>query len=674
MLALSLSIALLIAVAAAYLLLRADRKRAVPYPFLTASLRGLLIFLCLLLLLAPKAKKRTNETLKPLVLLVQDNSQSIPAALSKQQSAYNQKVKELATKLSASYRLVCRNLEGPASTDSLDQYTAPATNLSQTLEEAAELYGQQNLSAVIFASDGWYNEGANPLYTELSLSGALYTIALGDTAIAKDLRIAKVYANKSVALSSHWEVRADILATKCAGVQQNVSLTDAAGHVVATAPVNISSDRFDASVSFSVKTDKAGLLQYRISVPEQAGETNTANNRTSVFVEVVQEKKKILLLAAAPHPDIRAIADAMKGLEQYELVVKTAAEQSGSFSEYVAVILHGLPSNMHNVSPASLQGKSVWYIAGLQNNYFQLNALQKASRFSMGMAQHSAEPRYDKSFNTFTLPANIAAVTDILPPLTVVSAEISNQLPGQAIFTDAAGTPLWSVFPGAVPVAITSGEGLWRWRLYEYKNFGNQNTVDECIRQTLNFLTANNNAKPFRTELPKHVWNNAEHITIGAYLYNANNETVNDPEATISIRDSAGHTRNFTFERNAGSYRIDIGALPAGNYSYTAQTSFNGKPLSDAGSFAVEATSLEALETGCNYPLLYELARKHHGVTFSTGNMMSVIDSINHNNGIRPLIVEHSESTDLISFKWLLALILLLATAEWLLRKYWMAM
>lgn len=674
MLVLSLSIALLIAVAAAYLLFRADRRRAVPYPFLTASLRGLLVLLCLLLLLAPKINKRTNETLKPLVLLVQDHSQSIPAALGKEQGLYNQKMKELAKKLSSSYRLVCHNLEGPVSKDSLDRYTAQATNLSQALEQTGELYGQQNLSAVILASDGWYNEGANPLFTEIPVNGALYTIALGDTTVARDLRIAKIYANKTAALNSQWEVRADILATRCKGVQQNVNLTDAEGHVVATAPININSDRFDASVSFSVKTDKAGLRQYRISVPEQAGEANTANNRTSVFVDVVQEKKKILLLAAAPHPDVKAIAEAMKGLEQYELSVKTAAEMPGSFSEYAAVILHSLPSNMHNVAPASLQGKSVWYIAGLQNNYFQLNALQKASRFSMGMAQHTAEPQYNKTFNIFTLPANVAAVTDILPPLMVVSAEISNQLPGQAIFTDASGTPLWSIFPGAVPLAITAGEGIWRWRLYEYKNFGNQGTVDECIRQTLNFLTANNSAKPFRTELPKYVWNNAEHITMGAYLYNANNETVNEPEATISIRDSAGRTRSFTFERNAGSYRIDIGALPAGNYTYTAQTSFNGRTFKDAGSFAVEATNLEALETGCNYPLLYELARKHHGVTFNTANMMSVADSIEHNTNIHPLIVEHSESANLIDFKWLFALILLVAAAEWLLRKYWMAM
>jgi hypothetical protein len=669
-----LSLSILIAVAAAYLLFRADQKRAVPYPALTSSLRGLLVFLCMVLLLAPKINKRTSETLKPLVLLVQDNSQSVPAALGNQQAAYNKQLQELVEKLSSKYRLVSWNLQGPASKDSLDRYTAGTTNLTYALDQAGELYSQQNLSAVILASDGWYNEGVNPLYSEIPLSGSLYTIAIGDTALSKDLRIAKVYANKTTSLNSQWEVRADILARKCAGMQQNVSLTDAAGNIVATAPVSITGDRFDASVSFSVKADKAGLHQYRIIVPEQAGEANTANNKASVFVDVLQEKKKILLLAAAPHPDVKAITEAMKSLEQYELTVKTASELSGSFAEYSAVILHGLPSNTHNVSPASLQGKSVWYIAGLQNNYFQLNALQKVSRFGMGMSPRSVEAQYNKSFTVFTLPANIASVTDILPPLTVVSPEISNQMPGQAIFTGVNDMPLWSVFPGAVPVAVTTGEGIWRWRLYEFKNFGTQNTIDECIRQTLNFLTANNRVKPFRTELPKYIWNNTEHITINAYLYNANNETVNQPEAQLSIKDSAGYTRNFSLERNGTSYRIDIGALPAGNYSYVAQTTFNGSPLKDAGSFAVEATSIESLETGCNYPLLYELARKHKGAAFNTANLLSVYDSINRNNTIRPLISEHIESTDLINLKWIFALILLVATTEWLLRKYWMAM
>lgn len=671
---LSCLIALILSALVGWLLYKADKKRAVPYPRVTAALRATLVFLCLFLLFSPKINKRSTDTQKPIVLLLQDNSQSIKTALGKDDKQYIEQIKSLANKLSDNYRLITWNLNGAVNKDSIDQYNLPNTNLSKAIAEASELYGQQNLSALIVASDGWYNEGENPLYTTLPMNGSLYSIAIGDTAVARDIRIAKTYANKTTSLNSQWEVRADILALRCAGAQQTISLSDASGNVVATAPVNVTGDRFDASVSFSVKANKVGLQQYKLSIPKLGDEQNIANNRASVFVEVMQEKKKILLVAAAPHPDIKAIADAMISLEQYELTIKMANEIPTSFTEYSAIILHQLPSNNTSVSPALLNGKSVWFIAGLQNNYFQTNALQKAVNFGLGIAPGSLEAQYNKSFSTFTLPANIASVTDILPPLNVSSNDLNAQASAQVLFNDAGGKPLWAVLSGNVPVAVTSGEGIWRWRIYEYKNFGTHNVIDECIRQTINFLTANNNVKPFKTELSKYVWSNPEHVFINAFLYNANNEPLNQPDAKILVKDSAGNVRNYNFEKNGNSYRIDLGALPAGTYSYSAQTNFNGKPLSDAGSFVVETTSLESLESGCNYPLMYALAQKNKGHTFNTKNMMNVYDSIKNNNTIKPLLSEHIESADLIDWKWIFFLILLVAVAEWLLRKYWMAM
>lgn len=674
MLILSLFIALILSGLVTWLLYRADKKRAVPYPLVTAGLRGLLTFLCLLLLLAPKINKRNTEIQKPVVLLLQDNSQSIKTALGTEAAIYNQQLKTLSSKLSDQYRLVTWNLDGAVSKDSLDQYTAPVTDIAKAITEATELYGQQNLSAVIVASDGWYNEGANPLYSPIPLNGSLYTIAIGDTVVAQDIRISKVYANKTTSLNSQWEVRADILAAGCAGTQQQISLTDAAGNVIATAPVNITTDRFDISVSFSVKAEKAGLQQYRLSIPKVGNEQNTANNKTSIFVEVLEEKKKILLLAAAPHPDIKALSEAMKSMGQYELVVKMANEIPADFTAYACVILHQLPSAAVNIPEANLQGKSIWYIAGIQTNYSRLNAIQKAVNFGMGIVPHSLEPQYNKAFSTFTLPLNIGVVADILPPLNVASNDLNAQAAAQIIFGDASGKPLWTILPGNEPVAVTSGEGIWRWRIYEFKNFGTHSVTDECIRQTINFLTANNNAKPFRTELSKYIWSNPEHVSMNAYLYNANNETINQPEAGITLKDSSGNTLNFSFERNGNHYRIDFGALAAGTYHYTAQTNFNGKTLSDAGSFIVETTSLEARETGCNYPLMYALAQKNNGAVFNTKTMMHVYDSIKGNNAIKPLLSEHIEAVDLIDWKWIFFLILLVATAEWLLRKYWMAM
>ncbi len=654
---------------------KADKKRVVPYPWLTATLRALLVLLTLLLLLAPQINKHNINTQKPIVLFLQDHSQSIANALGKDSSKYKSDVTALANKLSERFKLITWNLDGHISKDSLFGYNATTTDISTALSNATEMYGQQNLGAIILASDGQYNQGANPIFTQLPINGALYSLAIGDTSVPKDLRITKIYANKTASLNSQFEIRADIVALRCNGYKNNIVLLDASGNTIAEAPVNINNDRFDGSSSFSVKLSKPGLQHYILSAPNAGGEQNVANNKQNIFVDVIEEKKKILILAAAPHPDIKAINDALKGLEQYEVTTKTVDQIPDNLSEYQCIILHQLPAINNTISnQLSAQKKSIWYIAGAQSNYPQLNQWQQAVSFNVSNAMRDAEPSFNTSFNTFSLPQNIRAVCDKLPPLNVPFGTINASAASNILFNQSTGQPLWVLYPGTAPCAVLCGEGLWRWRLYEYKNFNRHEVVDECIRQTVSFLTANNKDKPFRTELPKYVWNNPEHIQLNAYLYNSNNEPINQPDATLSISDSTGHSKNYTFERNGNTYRIDIGTMPAGTYSYKAQTTFNGKTYTDAGRFVMDATSLEAQESGCNYPLMYALAQKNNGSTFNTNQINALYDSIVKNNNIRPLISETTEQVPLIDWKWYFLLLLLVATAEWLLRKYWMAM
>lgn len=674
MLALIFIISFTIAALVFWLLFRADKKRAVPYPWLSAGLRGLLTFLCLLLIIAPKVNKTNTSALKPIVLLLQDHSQSIPIALGKDSTTFAQQCQQLSQALGSQYRFIQWNLDGPLAQDSSLHYNAPTTNLTQAIEKATEVYGAQNLSAILLASDGWYNEGNNPLYTTLPLNTSLYSIALGDTTRTQDIRINKVYANKTASLNSQWEVNIAIAAERCAGKETNIQLLDAQQQVVASNPIHINADRFNTNIAFSVHMSKAGVQQYSIRVAAIEQETNRNNNNNNVLVEVLEEKKKILILAAAPHPDIHAISDALKGLDQYIVDVKMSNEMPAQFNEYDAVVLHQLPSNNSKIPESLLTQKNIWFIAGGQSNYYMLNAAQSCVQFGGNTNGYAAEPILEKGFSTFSIPANIAAISAYLTPLSMYSTSAQASARANVLWKDASGKALWSILSGKQTTAVLSGEGLWSWRLYEYKNTQQHQVIDECIRQTIATLSADQNHKKFKTELNKWVWHYPEHIRMNAFLYNANNELINTPEVSISFKDSAQKEYKGIFERNGNSYRIDIGALAAGSYSYTAQTTFEGKKLIDAGKFIVDESSIEFQETGCNYPLLYSLAQQNNGHTFVLSNMLNMVDSIAHNNNIKPLLHEEIESTELIEWKWIFFLILLVATIEWLLRKYWMAM
>jgi hypothetical protein len=669
------TIAILIAGAAALWVYRADKKRNISYPWLTATLRGVAIFLTLLLLLAPVISITRNEVEKPIILFLQDNSRSIGVALGKDSDSYKNNAEQLLNNLSAKYQVVKWGFGNNVHTGDVFHYTQQATDISTVLSRALDFYSNQNLGAVVMATDGRFNQGSNPLFDQLSLRSPLYCVAIGDTSVIKDLQVAKVYANKSVALNSQFEIRADILSTLCKGYSGNIVLQEK-GNTITSNPLSIPSDKYDKSVSFLIKASEPGLHHYSINIPVAEGEKNTANNHRDIFVEVEDKKKNILILCAAPHPDVNAISDALSGLPGYKVTVKTADNIPQSFNDYQVVILHQLPSlNMHLLQQAQLTHKPVWFILGSQSNIMEINKFQKYINITPAPT-HDVQVRFNPTFNAFIVPQTVQSVMDRMPPLSVPADDIRSNPSASTLFSNRNSSveePVWTLQSGQEPVAILAGTGIWRWRLYEYKNFGNHDVIDECIRQTISFLSANSNESPFRVELPKLVWSDQEAINLYAYLLNPSNEQINTPDASITITDSSGNKRNFSFERNGNSYRLNIGILAGGTYTYTAHTVYNNKTYTANGSFNVESIPLELMQTGADYPLLYALSKKYNGALFPASNIVHVYDSIINNEAIKPIIRSNTESVPLVDKKWYFFIILLVITAEWLLRKYWLA-
>ena len=672
-------VAIILSSGAGYWVYRSDKRRAVPFPWITSALRSLLVFFTLLLILVPTISITKNIIEKPIVLLLQDDSRSIGEALGNDSIAYRKNVEALVSRLSDQYKVVQWGFGNTFTSDSIFQYRQQATDISAALARAQDFYGTQNLGAVILASDGIFNQGINPLFQQSALHSPLYTVGIGDTTRQKDIAITRTYANKVVTINSDFEIRADIVAELCKGYNNSVVIKED-GNMLASAPLAISSDKYDHAVSYTIKATKAGLHHYVLSVPEAEGEKNTANNRKDVFVDVVEEKKNILIVSAAPHPDVNAIKEALAGIESYKVTVCGADNMPASLAPYNVLILHGLPSSRNNIAPQILASrKPVWFILSNQTNNIAFNSMQELTHTTFVSAlPHDVIGNYNPAFNTFTLPQTIGSVTDKMPPLSVPAGDI-NITPGSNILftqkdeTASSHAPLWILQQGVVPTALLAGEDIWRWRLYEFKNFNQHSVIDECIRQTVAFLAANNNEKPFTVSLSKYVWSDQEPITMNAALLNASNEQVNTPDVQLTVTDSAGKKQDFSFERNGSAYSLNLGIWAGGTYTYVAKTTYNDKAYTAAGSFVVESIPLELMESGADYALLYGLAKKYNGGFVAAANVSSLYDSISHNEHVKPLIQTNTETVPLVDRKWYFFLILLIAVAEWLLRKYWLA-
>ena len=665
--------ALLLAAVAGYFSYRADVMRAISYPWIPAILRGLVVFLTALLLLAPVFTISKNDTLKPIVVLLQDNSRSIANALGEDSTDYQKNISSLIDQLDNEHKVVTWDFDG--NTDSLFRYDKDVTDITTALNKVQEFYGTQNLGAVVLATDGLYNQGVNPSNQQLS-KGSLYAIGIGDTTTQKDIRIARTYANKTVALNNTFEIRADVIADKSRGYNNTIRVTED-GKTLATSTVSINTDNYDRSVSFNIKANKTGLHHYIITAPAQDGELNTTNNRRDVFVEVIDEKKHILIAAYAPHPDIKAIKYALSGLENYEITVRTGNDLPSFLDEYDILILQQLPGRGYRYNPTIQKAnKPTWYLLGPQSDNATLTSMKKPAALNINpQSTRYVYPKHNRAFNAFTIPKNIDEVTAKMPPLLIAGGMIKGFPQSQTLFTDRGnnGTPLWTLLQGKTPTAMLAADGLWRWRMYEYKNFGSTEVIDECIRKTIAFLSTSNNKKPFRVTQPKYIWNDQEAIYFNAYVLNANGENVNTPDVTLTISDSSGNEEQFSFERSGSNYQLNIGVRAGGSYMYVAKTQYGGKTHTETGSFHIESIPLELMETGADYAGLYNLAQQNNGAFFTSNQIASVSDSIANNTNIKPVIETNIETVPLIDRKWFFFLILLFAITEWLLRKYWLA-
>jgi len=663
----------LIGLLPAWLVYRSDKKKNIQVKWLPALLRFIVCFFTAALLLAPAFPTTKTEEEKPLVLWLQDNSTSIKGALGKDSADYKKKVAAIWDKWKDDYKLIPITFGTALSKDSLFNYTERSTNIANALQAATEQYRDQNLGAVILSSDGIFNEGQDPLYTPLGNALPVFTIALGDSTQPKDVMVSRVYANKTIALNSNFEILIDVRADKLAGINAALNIINN-GNSIASNTIRIDKDQYTASLRFEVKATVKGFQRYTVSIPKVDGEVNETNNKMDFFVEVVDEKSKVLLLAAAPHPDIAAIREALESVPQYQVEVVFGNNAPANLNAYALVIAHQVPA----ITGAQLTASNTptWFILGRQSNLNAFNQQQALLKITGSGNANDALPLLNNNFSFFTLPANVREVMAKMPPLQAPYGNYAASAEGQVLMHQQIGSvatnyPLWIIKNGTVPQAILCGEGLWRWRLYEYKNFKNHNIVDELIRQTVSLLSVQKDARPFKVFMDKYIFTDNEVVNLYAELRNDNGELINTPAATVVVTDSTGKKLNYNLEKSGNSYRLNLGLLSAGNYTFAGSTNYNGKSYASEGAFVIESVPLEQLRTNADYALMNKLAQQTGGSFFTYSTMHALVDSVKNNSSVKPIIHTDKTFTQLIDKRWFFFLILLFAAAEWLLRKYW---
>lgn len=681
-----LPVCILIAGFYAFLLYRNDFKNTTSslfkYRYWLTSFRFLTVFLLFLLLLNPFFKFSHTETQKPVVVLLADKSESIRNGFKNQEDTllYQETITSLSKKLNAKYDVVTYSVSDKTEQKPPENFNGKSTNLSAAFEYINDLYYNRNLGAVVLFSDGIFNQGINPLYSTENAQYTVYSVAVGDTNVVRDAKIENVYYNQVAYLNDRLSVKADIAAAKLSGRKAEVSLSSGAT-VLSTQTIIIDKDAFYTSVSFEVAASKVGVNHYTLTISPLEGEVSLRNNRKDIFVEVLDGRQKILLVAASPHPDIAALKSAIEANKNYSFELQYFREFAAKINDYSLVILHQLPSSDKATQAiiASVKNarKPLWWILGSLSNLQELNKAQNAVQISGNNSRfNDVTASINTAFSLFTLSENTQTTLAKLPPLSVPFGDYDNSpaaklLLHQKINQVVTDFPLLTFEDNAeIKTGILTGEGLWRWKLYNYLQNKNTDAFNEIVQKTVQYLAAETDKRPFRVTASKMVFSENEPLLFDAQLYNANFEMVNTPDVTMDIINENGETYNFQFSKNDRYYTLDAGFLPTGNYRYLATVSLGNNRYKAEGKFAVSALQLEDFNTVADFKLLKNLSASHNGKMVTLPEAEKIADELLSTNTLKPILYDTVTTQNAIDLKWIFALFMLLLSAEWFIRKW----
>lgn len=666
----------------AWLLYRKKKEAFSPAKIFYAlfALRFVSVSLISFLLLSPVLKYLQHKEEKPVIAFLQDNSASQKSAFRVIDSVkYKKDIADLLSDLRNDYTVKEFSYGDVLKDTAKYQFDEQSTDISSALEMVMTTLENENLGAIVLSGDGIYNKGMSPLSLNYPFKGSVFTIGVGDTAIKKDAMIARAFANKMVYLGDQFALRTDMAAYACNGSKLQVSVfSHTANRVIASQQVVVNNNRFSKSIETIVDAKSVGVQHFTISVSKVEGEKNISNNTQEVYVEVIDSKEKILILANAPHPDIFALRDALSKNKNYSVEVNTADRINSKLNDFNLIILHNLPSAKFQVLSVIEQAKklgiALWYVSGSQTNLTLLNQVQDAIQISSrGNTGSDAQGVLNKEFSYFTI--NPSVNLSGLPPMVTPFADFKSGPGTQVLFSQKIGSvqtsyPLLLMQQSSHGrVGILAGEGIWRWRLYDFNQHKNHNMVDEFLLKTAQFLSVKHDKKPFRITLAKSVYSDNEAIRFDGELYNDNYELVNTSEVTLLLLDSNKKKFTYNLDKNGNAYSLNIGNLASGKYAYSATTNYNGKSFTASGNFIVVAQNIEEVNSTADFGMMNQLAKNYHGEFAYAKELLRLKQSIRNNAMVKTILRSSLTTEPLINWKWLFAILLALLSVEWFIRK-----
>lgn len=679
-----LALFLIISAAAAYYFYRNSLLSNTKKYFLMA-IKGLAIFLLLALFIEPVLSSLVNQSGDKLDVILVDNSRSNTIE-GKEQEINN--ILDDNGLYSGNYKLFTfsNSFNSLTSEESLS-VSGYETDLSSALRTVRNTFPDRNFNSITVISDGIFNSGGNPLYEAKTLQAPFITVSIGDTLQKRDVLVRSLSYNEKAFTNIPTKIRAQVNVYQHSG-SVNVNLLRE-GNVISTKQIMVNSEVQNYETEFDVTENAGGKIKYRVECEKYEDEITHQNNYSDLYITYIDNKVNVLVISGGPSYDDAFVTGVLKRINNYNITFRTAKSptefyegpiDTRSIAELSALFLLNFPTSSTNsaivtdlADKCKTFGIPVIFFAGKNSDYQKLSSFDDMLPFNISRP-NSGETLFN--LQVVSSADNPLGKVSEVNSTTQIFRNVSGILPKPGSVTVAtdkgSGEPVMMTrTSGDMKSTAFLGYGLWRWKLNSSGNA--EKTLERFLIETINLTLQKEKRTKFKVYPSKDIFDYSEQVKIYAEVFDENYLPTRNAVVTGKIlRKDGSKAGDITFTTEENRYAAYFTPLPFGDYTIDASAELNGGYYAnDISRFSFDTLNTEFLTTRTDANTLRELSQNTGGTYLTKsefGNISSVIGNTK-NPAASDISLSKALRFNLWENKFILILIILLLTTEWVIRK-----
>ena len=679
------SISVLIAILATYLSIRNH-----PELRWLLILRAISLIIALFLLLQPRFKWTESNTIKLDWNFYVDNSVSIGyhPALSLQtikselsQLVFNLNKQDVSPYL-YSFSESVSALENVQSWDG----KGSSTNLGSVISHI--ISDQEKLAGATIITDGQFNQGLDPSQLIQKVEVPVYTLGIGHSTPLVDLSIQSIDA-PTVAIKGE-DLRINVIINSTGDMQERVNVILYEGKkMLGSRYLQTKGFGSRAQARFMFTPSNLGENEYRVKVSTVSKEINIENNQQKFFITILKDRYKVALITGSPSFNTSVIKSYIRKYPRVELdhFVRrkngylTALKSFWSrpyqliiFDNYPLKELSSKTQRIYSKKIGAEKSSLLWLLGGNVTEksassiipFFHLRIKDQIQTGEKTLWYMTTEALSQSIFQGLELNDGLDFWQNFPPIQASYNFESTNDEIEAIAYNQGPDVPLMFLGEkqGIRSAVWASPEFATIHHRLSGTNYSKM--FPELWTRIFSWLLKTSGDKNLYFRLNKESYQQGEEILITGTSIGNKNGSKNQAFITTQIDSLEINSAELRFNPESRRWEGNIWAPKPGKYSYEISIQDGSNPpVKQNGRFIVEESQIELNEVALNSPLLEDLSMKTNGAYYPWASRSELLNKVLPRERQEKI----NRSTKFNEENWVLVILIVLLTIEWIIRK-----